>query len=216
MFGHDSHTWSLVHAERAALASDLADLDDNRWGTLSLCGLWTVEETLAHLTAVASIGSLRWFRSVLGARFDFDLHNARRMAEHRGATPTETLERFLDVVTATAAPPGPTAAFLGEVIVHGQDIRRPLGLPYEPSQEVVGTVAEFYARRDFAVESRSTVDGLRVAATDGPFVSGAGPAVTGTTLALTMVMAGRIAYCDDLEGPGVPILRARLVPQVGN
>ena len=60
----------------------------------SLCGRWVIEDVVAHLTAAASIGPLRWFASVIGARFDFDLHNDRRLAEHRGATPAETLERF--------------------------------------------------------------------------------------------------------------------------
>jgi hypothetical protein len=31
--------------------------------------------------------------------------------------------------------------------------------------------------------------------------------VHGTTLALTMAMAGRVEYCDDLTGPGVPTIR---------
>lgn len=121
--------WSAAHAERAALADDLAGLYDAQWAQPSLCGRWVVEEVVAHLTAAASIGPLRWFASVLGARFDFELHNERRLAEHRGATPAETLERFRRVVASTTAPLGPTAAFLGEVIVHAQDIRRPLGLP---------------------------------------------------------------------------------------
>ena len=33
--------------------------------------------------------------------------------------------------------------------------------------------------------------------------------VSGTTLALTMAMAGRATFCDDLTGPGVPVLRER-------
>ena len=37
----------------------------------------------------------------------------------------------------------------------------------------------------------------------------AGPLVTGTTLALTTAMAGRLAHVDDLAGPGVPTARAR-------
>ncbi|MGB9307242.1 MAG: hypothetical protein WCB92_27250 [Mycobacterium sp.] len=133
----------------------------------------------------------------------------RRLAEHRGATPAETLERFRRVVASTTAPLGPTAAFLGEVIVHAQDIRRPLGLPRTPSVDVVIPVASFYARRDFAVPSHSAIKGLHLEATDGSFATGTGPLVTGTTLALTMAMAGRSAYCDDLAGPGVPALRAR-------
>jgi uncharacterized protein (TIGR03083 family) len=201
--------WSAAHAERAALADDLAGLDDAQWAQPSLCGRWVVEEVVAHLTAAASTGPLRWFASALGARFDFDLHNARRLAEHRGATPAETLERFRRVVTSTTAPVGPTAAWLGEVVVHAQDIRRPLGLPRTPPVDTVAAVADFYARRDFAVRSRSAIDGLRLEATDGSFATGTGPLVSGTTLALTMAMAGREAYCDDLAGPGVSALRAR-------
>jgi uncharacterized protein (TIGR03083 family) len=201
--------WSAVHAERAALAEDLAGLDDAQWEQPSLCGRWVVEEVVAHLTAAASIGPLRWIASVLGARFDFDLHNARRLAEHKGGTPAETLERFRRVITSTTAPLGPTAAWLGEVVVHAQDIRRPLGLLRTPPVDVVAPVADFFARRDFAVRSRSAIKGLRLEATDGSFATGTGPLVSGTTLALTMAMAGRRAYCDDLAGPGVPTLRAR-------
>jgi uncharacterized protein (TIGR03083 family) len=201
--------WSATHAERAALADDLAGLDDAQWAQPALCGRWVIEEVVAHLTAAASIGPVRWFASALGARFDFDLHNDRRLAEHRGTTPAETLERFRRVTTSTAAPLGPTAAWLGEVVVHAQDIRRPLGIVRTPAVDVVTLVADFYARRDFAVRSRSVIDGLRLEATDGSFAAGAGPLVSGTTLALTMAMAGRRAYCDDLAGPGVHTLRAR-------
>ncbi len=204
--------WSLAHAERASLADDLADLDDVQWAQPSLCGRWAVQDVVAHLTAAASVGRWRWIASVVGARFDPDLHNERRLAEQRGATPAETLDRFRQVVGSTTAASGHTAAWLGEVVVHAQDVRRPLGLATTPSVEAVTEVARFFSRRDFTVASRSAVDGLRLEATDGPFATGAGPEVRGTTLALTMAMAGRRAYCDDLTGPGVPTLRARCAP----
>jgi uncharacterized protein (TIGR03083 family) len=201
--------WSAAHAERAALADDLAGLDDEQWAQTSLCGRWVIEEVVAHLTAAASIGPLRWFAGAVRARFDFDVFNDRRLAAHRGATPAETLQRFRRVITSTTAPLGPTAAWLGEVIVHAQDIRRPLGLCRTPPVEVVTPVANFYCGRDFTVASRSAINGLRLEATDGCFATGSGALVSGTTLALTMAMAGRHAYCDDLDGPGVPELRAR-------
>lgn len=109
----------------------------------------------------------------MGARFDFDVHNDRRLAEHRGATPAETLERFRRIVTRTTAASGHTAAWLGEVVVHAQDVRRPLGLRRPPPVEAVTEVARFYASRDFTVASRSTAKGLRLEATDGPFTTGA-------------------------------------------
>src|SRR5262249_464516 len=150
--------------------------------------------------------------SVLGARFDFDLHNDRRLAEHRGATPAETLERFRRIVTSTRSAPGPTAALLGEVVVHAQDIPRPLRLVPMPPLQPPTDVARFYAGRNLPGPSRTAIEGLRVEANDGPFATGAGPLVSGTTLALTMAMAGRRAYCDDLTGPGVSMLRARCSP----
>ncbi|MGX1806298.1 maleylpyruvate isomerase family mycothiol-dependent enzyme [Nocardia sp. NPDC055321] len=202
--------WAMAHAERATLADDLADLDDEQWAQQSLCGRWTVEEVLAHLTAAASTGRLRWLISVAGARFDFDEHNARRLAEHRGATPAETLERFREIIPSTTSTFGPTAAWLGEVVVHAQDIRYPLGLSRQPSVEAVTEVARFYASRDFTVSGHTVIEGLRVEATDGPFAEGTGALVSGTTLALTMAMAGRAIYCEQLTGPGLPTLRDRL------
>ncbi|MBB3083999.1 maleylpyruvate isomerase family mycothiol-dependent enzyme [Geodermatophilus sabuli] len=201
--------WAAAHAERAALAEDLAGLEDAQWGQQSLCGRWMVEEVVAHLTAAASTGRWRWIASVLGARFDFDRHNERRLAEHRGSSPAETLDRFRRTLTSTTAASGHTAAWLGEVVVHAQDIRRPLGLARTPDVAAATAVASFYARRDFTVPSRSAIAGLRLEATDRPFGTGTGPLVSGPTVALVMAMAGRREYCDDLSGPGVPTIRSR-------
>lgn len=202
--------WAMVRAERGALAEELAGLSSAQWGERSLCGEWTVEEVVAHLTAGASTGRLRWMVSVVRNRFDFGRHNDRQLARHLGNTPEETLQRFQAVVDSTVAPSGHTAAWLGEVVVHGQDIRRPLGLTREPSIETVSEVARFFASRDFTVAGRSAIEGLRLEASDGPFAVGDGPVVGGTTIALTMAMAGRSVYCDDLAGPGVDVLRGRI------
>lgn len=206
----DSGLWALAHAERAALADDLAGISPAQWRHGTLCGQWDVEQVLAHLTAAASIGQWRWIRSMLGARFRPDVHNLRRLKEHLGATPEQTLEQFRAIVTSTTAPTSDTAAYLGEVVVHAQDIRHPLGLAHTPSIESLTPVAEFFARRDFAVPSRSNAAGLELKADDGPFTAGAGPLVTGPTLALVMAMAGRGAYLEQLEGPGLETLRQRL------
>lgn len=204
-----AHLWTLVHAERAALADDLAGLAPGQWRRPTLCGEWDVEDVVAHLVAAASVGRARWLRSIVGARFRPDVHNQRRLAEHKGRSPAETLERFRAVVRSTVAPSGHTAAYLGEVVVHAQDIRHPFGLPSRPSVEALTPVAEFFAKQDFAVASRKVAKGLELVASDGPFGAGSGPRVTGPTLALVMTMAGRTAYLDELEGPGVPEIRAR-------
>jgi uncharacterized protein (TIGR03083 family) len=202
--------WPLAHTERAALADDLAGLDAEQWRRDTLCGEWDVEQVVAHLTAAASLNQWQWLRSMLGARFRPDVHNQRRLAEHCGSTPAETLDRFRAVITSTTAPSSHTPAYLGEVVVHAQDIRQPLGLGRAPSVEALTPVADFFARRDFTVASRTHVADLQLRADDGPFATGAGPLVTGSTLALVMSMAGRVSYVAQLDGPGVPTLRSRL------
>jgi uncharacterized protein (TIGR03083 family) len=147
---------------------------------------------------------------MLGARFRVSVHNQRRMLEHRGGTPAETLERFRAIITSPTAPSGHTPAYLGEVVVHAQDLRQPLGLTEVPSIDAVTPVAEFFVRRNFTVRSRDATADLQLAADDGPFTTGEGPLVTGSTLALVMAMAGRTAYLDQLDGPGVVALRARV------
>lgn len=210
----DTQLWALAHAERAALAEDLVGISPEQWRHGTLCGQWDVEHVVAHLSAAASIGQWRWISSMLGARFRPDVHNLRRLREHLGATPEETLDRFRAIITSTTAPTSDTAAYLGEVVVHAQDIRHPLGLTHIPSVEALTPVAEFFVRRDFAVPSRSNAAGLELKADDGPFAAGTGSLVTGSTLALVMVMAGRSAYLEELQGPGLEILRQRLAGTV--
>jgi uncharacterized protein (TIGR03083 family) len=202
--------WALAHAERAALAEDLSGLSADQWRHGSLCRHWNVEQVVAHLTAAASLNQWQWLRSMLGARFRPDVHNQRRLTERCGQSPAETLDLFRAVVKNTTAPSGHVSAYLGEVVVHAQDIRQPLGIQRAPSVEAVTPVAEFFARRDFTVASRTHVAGLQVRSDDGLFVAGSGPLVTGSTLALVMSMAGRDVYLDELDGPGVEILRLRL------
>ena len=204
-----SGSWSLVHAERAALAADLADLTDEQWATLSLCTGFTVRQVLAHLTAGASLNPVRWLAGVIRCRFDFDQQVAMRLAEQLGATPAETLARFGRIVTSTIKPPVPTTAMLGETIVHAEDIRRPLGIHRDYPITTLTRLANYYQGSDLVVPAKGRIVGLRLHAGDGPFATGSGPLVSGNTLALIMAMTGRMSYCGELDGDGVATLRAR-------
>ena len=206
---HTSSVWSLVHAKRAALATDLADLTDEQWTTPSLCTEFTVRQVLAHLTAGASLNPVQWLAGVIRCRFDFDKMVAMRLAEQLGATPAETLGRFRSVITSTTKAPLPAVAILGETIVHAEDIRRPLGVQRDYSITTVTQLASYYQGSDLVVPAKRRITGLRLQASDGPFATGSGPLVSGSTLALIMAMTGRVTYCDELDGDGVATLRAR-------
>jgi uncharacterized protein (TIGR03083 family) len=201
--------WALIHAERAALADDLADLTAQRWATPSLCAGLTVREVLAHLASAAGLTPVRWLAGVIRCRFDFDKQVAMRLAEQLGADGAETLARFRRVVSSTTKPPLPVVAMLGETVVHGTDIRRPLGIHHDHPIDTLTRLAEYYQGTDLVVLAKGRIGGVRLEATDGPFATGSGPLVSGSTLALIMAMTGRAAYCAELDGDGVPVLRER-------
>ncbi|SEU24652.1 TIGR03083 family protein [Nonomuraea wenchangensis] len=207
--GRGAGIWPLVHAERAALAADLAELTDEQWATPSLCAGLTVREVLAHLIAGASLNSVRWMAGVIRYRFDFDKQVAMRLAEQLGANAAETHDRFRRVITSTTKPPLPVVAMLGETIVHAEDIRRPLGIRHDYPIETLTRTAEYYQGSDLVLPAKKRIAGLRLTADDGPFTTGSGPLVSGSTLALIMAMTGRAAYCDELTGDGVKTLRDR-------
>lgn len=200
--------WRMIHAERAALASDLTGLTEEDWKSPSLCDGMSVEEVLAHLTAGSSLTWSRWMAGVIKCRFDFDVQLAMRVAEFLGASGAETLRRF-EGVTGSTTRMVPLKAMLGEAVVHGEDIRRPLGLRRAYPVGTLLILAEYYRGSDIVVVAKGRVADLRMVATDGPFAAGEGPLVSGPTLALVMAMTGRGAFCDDLEGDGVAVLRER-------
>ncbi|MEV6902741.1 maleylpyruvate isomerase family mycothiol-dependent enzyme [Amycolatopsis sp. NPDC051372] len=80
--------------ELAVLVEDLRALEPQQWRAETLCAEWDVEEVVAHLGAAATLSRWAWFRNMIGARLDGDVHNRRRLEEFRGSTPEETLERF--------------------------------------------------------------------------------------------------------------------------
>ncbi len=202
--------WHAVHTERARLAEDLAGLTEAEWSHPTLCDRWDVRHVVAHLTAAATTGRAAWLRSMALAGFRPDVHNERRLREHLGSSPAQTLEAFRSVIGSTVAPTRDTAAWLGEVVVHAEVIRAPLGLAGVADIPALTAVAEFYAARDFAVDSRRIAQGLRLEAGDGPFRHGDGPSVTGPTLSVLMAMAGRASHLSRLRGEGVALLADRI------
>ncbi len=209
-------TWQAVADERAALVADLEWLGVGAWRTPSLCEGLSVEEVVAHLTAGASSASLRWFAGLVRCRFDVDRMVAMRLREQLGASPDQTLARFRSVVDSRTAPTRTHVdAWLGEVVVHGEDVRRPLGIDHAYAAEALERVARFYAARDFTVPSKRRTAGLRLEASDGPFAVGEGPLVRGRTVDLVLAMAGRPVALDHLEGPGLPTFAARVVAPSG-
>lgn len=203
------HMWSVVADERAALATDLSDLTDAPWETPSLCGRWTVREMVAHQTATASLNPGTFLLRLAANGFNFEKFSDAEIRRHLGATPADTLDRFRAIETSTSAPPGPKVSWLGETIVHSEDIRRPLGVAHTYPAEAVQAVLDFYKGSNTLIGTKKRIDGLRLQATDRAWSHGDGPVVEGPMLDLLLAATGRAAGCENLTGDGVSTLRFR-------
>jgi uncharacterized protein (TIGR03083 family) len=196
--------WSLVHAERAALVDDLEHLDDHGWDVPSLCGEWTVHDVAAHLVDSARTTRLRFLVDFARAGFDFDRYNARGVERERGASPSATLEQLRRVASRTSTPPAPLDTRLVEEVVHGEDIRRPLGLTRSYPQEAVVRALRLQARTPASFGgAKELVARVRLTAADADVSIGDGPEVTGAALSLLLALSGRRVALADLDGPGV-------------
>lgn len=187
-----------MHAERAALIADLRNLDDADWATSSLCTGWTVHDVLAHLVNDATTTRLGFVAQLVAARFDFDALNQRGVEAERRAHPRDTLARFREVADRTSSAPTSAATRYVEAFVHGEDIRRPLGIAHDyPQGAVLAAIAHQRKTPVSMGGGRELAAGRTLIATDagdtaGQSLSlGEGPPVRGTAIDLLLWLSGR-------------------------
>ncbi|MCU7824777.1 hypothetical protein [Kitasatospora sp. DSM 101779] len=106
-------------------------------------------------------------------------------------------------------PPGLTGTWLGETVVHAEDIRRPLGITRAYPPKALTRCADLYLRSNVLIGGGRRPAGLRRAA-DTSWSAGDGPEVVGSTLSLLLAVTGRPAGLAGLSGDGLPVLAFRL------
>jgi uncharacterized protein (TIGR03083 family) len=99
---------------------------------------------------------------------------------------------------------------LGEIVVHGEDIRHPLGIRGATSPEALTACLEMYKDASFPVGTKKRIAGVRLVASDVDWSHGTGPEVSGPAASLLLAMTGRTGGLDDLTGEGLANLRARM------
>jgi len=205
-----SDIWPVIHRERKQLAADLDGLTGDQWNTPSLCSSWSVHQVLAHLVATAKMTPPRFLALFARAGFNFSRFNERNVAAETRPTPVETLAEFRAHLSDTTSPPGPGDSWIGEIVIHAADIRRPLGIEYQTPVEVCRRVADFYKNSNMLIGAKSRITGVNLTASDVAWSTGSGPDAYGPILSLVQAMTGRGAALADLAGPGVSVLRSRI------
>jgi uncharacterized protein (TIGR03083 family) len=208
-------TWQMIHSERNALADTLAGLSPEQWSSPSLCAGWTVKLAAAHVVAGAEQTVLGFFSGMAANGFRFNTmmdRDARRL----GALSTgEIVERLRARTTTTNRPPATVVTVLGEVVIHGEDIREALGLQGTTPADATLACLDLYKGANFPLGSKKRIDGLRLVATDADWSHGSGPEVSGPAMSLLLAMTGRRVAADGLGGAGAEVLRGRLAGASG-
>ncbi len=203
--------FAAVADERRRIATLVDELDDAQLATESLCAGWDVKTVAAHLVSVFADGFwvFQWTALRNGGIHRAIDALARRRAQLPAAQLAASLRRGAD---RELSPPitGPLSG-LADVLVHGGDIRIPLGLPFAPDPQRAALALDFLTgRRALGFVPRRRLRGLCLQASDTDRSWGEGAEVRGPVGALMMAACGRVALVHLLDGPGVPMLRDRL------
>lgn len=209
----DTQVRARTAANRRLAADFFERLTEEQLDTQSLCHVWTVREVLAHLAMPLSVGLRRLLVRVVRARGSVD-KASEAIATELAARPVGELIAVLRD-RADRRVPAPGVGPMGQMAdgcIHLRDCARPLGLADDVGLGDWRMVLDWLPTRQAAlgVVPRGRLDGLALAATDQDWVWGTGTPVRGPSEALAMAVSGRAVALDDLSGPGVETLRARL------
>jgi uncharacterized protein (TIGR03083 family) len=201
----------MVHAERASLGEFLDTITPDQWTAPTWCDKWNVQEVVAHLTAAGNITAGHFFGGFVKSGFSFDKFVDGDLRNYSTGAPDDVKARYDAIITSTRKPPGPAYVALGEVMVHGEDIRRSQGTKGEHEPEHLVTLAELYKKTGAPLRAKKRIAGLKLRATDVDWATGEGPEVTGPCMSLILGMVGRTGALAECDGPGLETLRSRAV-----
>jgi uncharacterized protein (TIGR03083 family) len=202
--------FSAVANERRQIAALIDGLDDAQLATPSLCTGWEVKTVAAHLVSVFadSFWVFQWTAIRCGGVHRAIDELARRRAQQPASQIAECLRQGAD---HQLSPPitGPLSG-LTDVLVHGGDMRIPLGRPFEPDPQLCALALDFLTgARALGFVPFGRLRGIRLQAGDIDRSWGRGAEIRGPVRAL-LAATGRDALFDRLGGPGLPVLRNRL------
>lgn len=202
---------AMIAEQRRDLAGLLDGLTDAQWETPSLCEGWRVREVVAHLVMPFSLPRWRFGVKLIARLGDFN-----RVMDERAHAERRPNAELVEVLRANAetrfSPPGPKPheRILADVLVHGLDIARPLGIQRTVPSSHADVVLTNLTRRWMQKFYGGVITGgLSFVSTDG-WRWGDGAQVTGTSEALITTLARRPVAIDELRGAGVPLLSERL------
>jgi uncharacterized protein (TIGR03083 family) len=184
-------------------------LSPAQWAAASWCEGWSVQDTAGHILAAAEQTPANFYKELVSAGLRFNVFTDRAARRLAAIGPDELVRRLRARTSTTNHPPAPVLAMLGEIVVHGQDIRRPLGQEHQSPEAVLVAIADSWKNSNLLIGAKRRIAGLRLRATDIQWTHGDGPEVSGPLISLILAMTGRQAVHPDLTGEGLKTLASR-------
>lgn len=201
-----------VEAERLRLCAFLEELGTTEWSVPSLCQGWTVRDVVAHLTIPTRATMSDVIIGAIRARGSFHRMTTRQ-ARDRAArfTPDDLIAQLRETAGSARRMPGSGPMDpLVDVLVHGQDIARPLRRPLPMPVTLAVPALDHVVNTPFTGAPKRVAD-LRVVAPDANWATGTGTAeVRGPATDLLLAVLGRPDGLSTLSGSGLDLLTRRL------
>ena len=182
--------WQHIDNERAWLADLLQSLPQKAWQQPSLCEGWTVRDVGAHLTfAHARVRDLLWPAVRAGFRYDALIKDTALSSPLTHEEIVATLRGFVGsrhrVAFITDLEP------LIDILVHTQDICRPLGIDHPMPPEAAAAAADRVLSTPRPIRLWQPPHGVRMIATDVDWAYGAGEEVRKPMRSHLLFLTGR-------------------------
>ena len=210
---------AMTRAQRDGFVETLKGLHPEQWQAPSLCTQWRVVDVAAHLAWAPVMGPGAGAAAMVRHGFSINRMIARSAVGWSERGHDAILSQLRDNARSGATPIGmPPVAALADAVVHGLDVRRPLGLPGQVPVEALAPLAEVVLGTRWPMNAvvggsaRRRVAGVRLVAADTDWTHGTGPDVLASAEVLLLLLCGRPVASNDLSGPGVDTLAPRLGP----
>jgi uncharacterized protein (TIGR03083 family) len=208
---------ALTRSQREGFIATLESLGPDEWSAPSLCAEWRVVDVAAHLAWAPALGAGAGAVAMVRHGFSMNRMIARSAVEWSSRGREAILDQLRVNARTGARPIGmPPVAALADAVVHGLDVRLPLGLPGHVPPESLAPLADFTLGTPWPMNAvvggsaRRRLAGVRLVATDAAWSYGDGPEVRGSAEALLLLLFGRRPAPGELTGPGADTLAARL------
>jgi uncharacterized protein (TIGR03083 family) len=182
--------WQHIDTERAWLANLLESLPQEGWQQPSLCEGWTVRDVGAHLTfAHARVRDLLWPAVRAGFRYDAVIRDTALRSALTHEEIVAALRGFVGsrrrVAFITDLEP------LIDILVHIQDICRPLGIDHPMPPDAAAAAADRVLSTPRPIRRWKPPHGVRMIATDVDWAYGAGDEVRKPMQSHLLTLTGR-------------------------